>query len=1041
MTLSDRSPIGSSLGRRGAPPGTGPPPVLLALGSTVVLIAFVLAVPCVLWATSGSPFAHWGMPAAGTLASHARVGSGAVAHWLGRTAALLAWVAWAWMTVCVLVEFRTMVTGRATKKIPASRTLQSVAACLVGTALTLASISRQLPASDGGLRTAPARAIVPAIRVIDDLDNVLGGPGDSAWTGGAVSVSEPYLPTAGHQARSGQADTSSAPLPVRAVEPPPMEPPPKASTSETSGGSHVVSSRETLWSIADDRLGSARRWREIAALNYGLRQADGGELDRRHWIAPGWVLVLPSVREQEPDGSRVVPDPGGQALLGRMETASVSWHEAPPAHPVAPRIPLAPFGAGVVGDGVASLLDRLRRVQQRYRRPGELIRLPAQNLHPTEQRIRMGDGRQIVDDVDMAIRLACRSQWAPLGRIASVTGVRVTEDEIELMTGAAGATASAAASDSGSSDVPQGFRRGQSDGSIMIERKELFGPAPLNVPTDSAGEVAPAPLLVSAGRDPEAIVMVNLEELGVLTVDGDRRACEGFVRGIALELATSRWSGKFDTVLLGFGTEFERFARVMAVSRVAEVVGSLHNRVRRGQVLLQSGGFATFSQARCLTDDHAWDPLVVVCGPDIQGQDVLDVVEITADPGCGAAAVAIGDVPTARHRLSITAEQSRFSMEILGAMVSPQLVDEVDMKALGELFDHASDRRSVARAIAPYDALTVRLPEPPIDGLGEARGDGETDDVAAGDVEGGGAFGADLRHDVESPPSPGVFISSGIPSDDDGLDPVLGAALDPEFDRSPDLEVEVCVLGPIEIRGALRPFTRAWAQELVVYLAMHPKGATNEAWSTALWPERLMAPSSLHSTASVARRALGRGHKGEDHLPRSHGRLCLAPTVGTDWERFVALAEDRTQRSWRSALELVRGRPFEGLRASDWPILEGIAPAIEASVVDVSGRLAGACLSSGNPSGAEWAARKGLLVSPYDERLYRMLMRTADAAGNPSGVEAVMSELVRLVADDIEPFDSVHPSTLELYRSLTRRRVGGHFRPVRSGFGRSSHDR
>ncbi len=42
--------------------------------------------------------------------------------------------------------------------------------------------------------------------------------------------------------------------------------------------------------------------------------------------------------------------------------------------------------------------------------------------------------------------------------------------------------------------------------------------------------------------------------------------------------------------------------------------------------------------------------------------------------------------------------------------------------------------------------------------------------------------------------------------------------------------------------------------------------------------------------------------------------------------------------------------------------------------------------------------------------------------GNPAGVEAAMSELVRLVADDIEPFDSVHPSTLELYRTLTRRR-------------------
>jgi hypothetical protein len=60
-------------------------------------------------------------------------------------------------------------------------------------------------------------------------------------------------------------------------------------------------------------------------------------------------------------------------------------------------------------------------------------------------------------------------------------------------------------------------------------------------------------------------------------------------------------------------------------------------------------------------------------------------------------------------------------------------------------------------------------------------------------------------------------------------------------------------------------------------------------------------------------------------------------------------------------------------------------------------------------------------VSPYDERLYRMLLRAADLDGNPAGVESVMSELIKLVADDIEPFDSVHPSTRDLYRSLTRR--------------------
>src|SRR5664280_36510 len=224
-------------------------------------------------------------------------------------------------------------------------------------------------------------------------------------------------------------------------------------------------------------------------------------------------------------------------------------------------------------------------------------------------------------------------------------------------------------------------------------------------------------------------------------------------------------------------------------------------------------------------------------------------------------------------------------------------------------------------------------------------------------------------------------------------------------------------------QGCQGKFTRAWSRELVVYLSLHPRGASNDSWATALWPDRVMAPSSLHSTASVARRALGKARDGTDHLPRGHGRLELAASVGTDWDRFQGLSSGEDPRGWEEALSLVRGRPLDGLRSTDWSILDGTLPTMESTIVDVSGRLSGACLRTGDASGAEWAARRGLRVSPYDERLYRMLLRAADVAGNPSGVESVMAELVRVVADEIEPIESVHPSTLMLYRTLSRRKI------------------
>jgi len=238
----------------------------------------------------------------------------------------------------------------------------------------------------------------------------------------------------------------------------------------------------------------------------------------------------------------------------------------------------------------------------------------------------------------------------------------------------------------------------------------------------------------------------------------------------------------------------------------------------------------------------------------------------------------------------------------------------------------------------------------------------------------------------------------------------------------PAPEVEVRVLGPVEVVGAGRPFSRSWTLELVVYLAMHRGGATTDQWSTALWPERVMAPSSMHSTVSAARRALGVASDGVDHLPRSHGRLALGTHVATDWDRFVTLSSMPDPESWRDALGLIRGRPFEGLRSPDWALLEGIEASVEAGVVEVAGRLAETAMSRGDGALTEWAARQGLRVSPYDERLFRVLLRGADVAGNPAGVEAVMAELVHLVGGGGEVHDAVHPETLELYRALSRRR-------------------
>ncbi len=255
-------------------------------------------------------------------------------------------------------------------------------------------------------------------------------------------------------------------------------------------------------------------------------------------------------------------------------------------------------------------------------------------------------------------------------------------------------------------------------------------------------------------------------------------------------------------------------------------------------------------------------------------------------------------------------------------------------------------------------------------------------------------------------------------------------------DPLPPAEIDVLVLGPVEVRGAAKPFSRAGALDLIAYLAMHPRGVTTDQWSTALWPERVVAASTLHSTVSAARRSLGRSIGGPDHLPRGHGAVQLGPTVTCDWSRLENLARRSDPEAWRRGLALVRGRPFDGLRCPDWTVLEGHAAAVEDAVVRLATRLAEHELAAGNGAAAERAARRGLRASPYDERLYRLLLRAADEQGNPSGVESAMADLLRLLGGAApstgrpEPASAgddaaswVHPRTADLYRALTRRRT------------------
>jgi DNA-binding SARP family transcriptional activator len=813
--------------------------------------------------------------------------------------------------------------------------------------------------------------------------------------------------------------TSPAPLRLAVSTAPAATAPaaPQVPAPPAAARTWTVQPRETLWGIAERALGDGRRFGEVAALNRGRLQPDGAIFESPHAIRPGWVLVLPGEGADSTSERTHVVAPGESlsgiaserlgdihrwpevfelnreraqpngASLDDPDLIQPGWEldlPAPPAPPPMEQPDPAPAleppamsvsGAPAVATPVPSVPDAEENHEEgEQQAPVTLFAglglagLVVALERRRRARWRHRRRREPVPVPSLAGQLAERQLRA------SARPHRVTLVDAAMRTLA----------ESGASPA---FQRVEVDDDAVrlfvgggAEPPAPFTSAPggaWSMPLDldalatEQEGACPTPALATVGRRDGTDVLIDLERAGVATVGGPDRDVQALLCAVAVDLAGVPWAEGVTVLTVGLPAflQGEGVTWDEAARAVADHARAVHERC----------GGRSLEEART-AGIEGLDPLVVIgLAPP---PPVID--ELRRCAGQATAAVLGGVAALGGVDLEIEAGVLA-GLPGDPAGIVPAAIDAGDIELLDQL---------------------VRVPS-----------------VALGEPE------------VLDPPCTQPHPEA---AEEASVLPTASALL-------AELDVLVRVFGPL---GAARlggeaeeavQLPRQKAMEAVAYLACRDRSVPVEDVRDALWPTGATSLKTLQNVVSDARSTLGASRDGEPLLPLPEsGAYHLSRRVGTDADVFRALTREAARLPdeqveevaslLEDALRLVTGEPFVGV-ARGYAWVSHQRGALVAEVVDAAEELAEVRLAEGDWRAAEWAARQGLRAFPCDERLYRLLMRAAHAAGNVAGVQRVFDELCAVVADPelgVEPDDTVHPETLGLFEELVapRRAIG-----------------
>ncbi|HEX4400151.1 MAG TPA: hypothetical protein VHZ98_02365 [Galbitalea sp.] len=881
----------------------------------------------------------------------------------------LGWIAWILFAIPMLIEIGAGIAGRkTTKRVWLLKGQQYAAAALVTAVLVMF-------AGIGAMHmTSPPVAAAPPPPT--------------------VSI-EPASP-----------DPAATPESEPRIEP--------AATAAAASGTpalqtltHLVVPGDNLWDISETYYGAGTRDTDIFQASTNILQPGGQRLTNPNLIRPGWRLDIPDVpvppaptADSDPApapvpetgegnhlpefGAQPAPEPDSTPSPIPAPSRPTATTPSPaPSHSAKadtsavphsdPAIPLGTAG-GIVGVLAAALLLVLggRRLnQRRRRRTGERIAMPDPAAAEFEQELRMVADPVGLTDIEHALRLLQAHSANTGTALPELLAVRLTAQEMAFYLVRA-------------ANLPAPFEPLTPDRTAWTLR-------PGTIPTTLQGTVCPYPALVIIGVDDnDGILLVDLEQLGVLNVVGDQELARGVLNALAGELAGNPWGEQIQVSLVGMDVAFphaiDRF-RIQHANHLDALLPELRNDLGERSAALHSYGIDDVHAARILaTETEAWAPHILVLDEvpdDTVRRELAEMV--AADRRLGFALAVRGEIDATRATLRIESSD-RALLLLPGGSVpplpfTPQLLRGRELELLQDLLDTTNDDATHPEPHAREQNVTTVPPGAEIP-LPEPR---------------------------EPSPDPHPLPTAGTPATPQTLPERV-----PETRESdPVLVPYLRLLGPVEADG-LNPDEPMPARgiELMAYLLLRRGPVDGLQLQRAFWPNTPDAANNQRGLAKKVRVALGHGPSGELWLPENtnHHGYVLHPAIRSDWDDFRALVGDdptlATSDDLIAALRLARGTPFAASNTRRW--WQWIAIPQEemiAALMDAADELGNRALDTRNTSLARYAARVEQAVDPLNEAGWRIELRAALQVADLDGFHAILEDLYARVGGDDPDYD------------------------------------